>query len=167
MPGVEIASKIHDHYHDLRNYIVSTEPNANESQRQVKLVSQSICNSLVEFYRSLFLNYLSGYDVCVCIKLLNTEDLSEDNYLQWRLETLERSSSTKRARRRNDNKEVKVSENSDFQIILSDKFENTLYSCPDMRKIKTEFVNSFNMVMRTINTLDQKILKSLNINRIF
>ncbi len=142
----EIAGKIHDHYHNLRNYIVATEPSAKESQEHVKLVSQEICNTLVEFYRSLFLNYLGGYNVSVCIKLLNTEDLSEENYNQWRLETLSRSTSTKQERRRIDKKEIKVSENSDFQIILSDKFENTVFACPDMKKIKSEFVDSYNMI---------------------
>lgn len=138
-----LAKRMHNYYHNLRNYIVSADT-AN-TKEIVKMNSIQICNYIGDFYRSLFYDYLSKgkYDVSVCIKLIETDDVFEEDYNKWRLETFSRSTSTEQARGRIDRMKINVADNTDFLVILSDEYENTEFAFPDMRRIKDEFLLNY------------------------
>lgn len=56
--------------------------------------------------------------VCICIKLVDPENLTDANYKKWQLFTIARSNSTKSKRRQKDTKPDIVEENTDFCSIL-------------------------------------------------
>lgn len=105
----------------------------------------NLCDYLVEFYNSLFYGYLGNNKISVCIKLVKTEMIFDENYMEWSMETIARSASTDHKRSSIDSKPVKISENTDFQIILSDKYPDELFAICDMRNIKNDFFQLYNM----------------------
>lgn len=54
----------------------------------------------------------------VCIKIIETESLMNNDFKKWKIRTIARSKSTKPNRQRKDNQAVNVSENSDFCTII-------------------------------------------------
>lgn len=122
--------------------------NSISSEKDIMDQCKNICNYLAEFYKHLFYRYLDGNDVSVCIKIIKTDNVYDEDYLNWEMETIARSVSTTQSRNNIDRKPVKISGNTDFQIILSKDYEDELFSFPDMSNIYDDFLKTYKIEYR-------------------
>ena len=143
-----VAKKTHGHFHRFRDIIESTGSYNSVSKDYVKQVAVSICDSLAFFYSTLLEKYLDKYSVSVCIKLIDPNTMSEEDTDKWLLETLARSVSTEQSRNNMDKNKVLVSDNSDFGIILSDKYDCPYFACPNLEDIHEIFRKNYNLEYR-------------------
>lgn len=139
----KLANAMHKYYHNLRNCISSLDTSKILSYKDVVLHCQNICNYLSDFYKALFNNILEEYTISVCIKIIKTESVFDENFNDWTMETIARSTSTDQKRLKADRKSIRISENSDFKIILSDEYDDELFSFSDMRNIKEDFLKTY------------------------
>jgi hypothetical protein len=118
-----LASKMHTYFHDLRDHTSDISSRDILTFRDVNDKSKIICTNIAHIFRTLFEDYLDrNDDVSVCIKLIKPESISDKNYKNWEMETISRSSTTPQERGNIDRQPVKISENSDFEIIISTAF---------------------------------------------
>lgn len=143
--NLRLASKLHKFYHNIRNETASIDTLKIMTYRDVVDKCRSICDYLAVFYKILFSKYLGEYDISVCIKLVKTDIIFDDEYMNWKMETIARSSTTEQGRSNIDNKPIRIAENTDFQVILSNKYKDELFSFSDMRNIKKDFLNIYKM----------------------
>ena len=143
-----ISTNSHKYFHNIRNYISSMNWNSISSEKDIMDQCKNICNYLAEFYKHLFYRYLDGNDVSVCIKIIKTDNVYDEDYLNWEMETIARSVSTTQSRNNIDRKPVKISGNTDFQIILSKDYEDELFSFPDMSNIYDDFLKTYKIEYR-------------------
>lgn len=54
----------------------------------------------------------------ICIKMIETDSMMNEDYSEWKIRTIARSTSTQPNRQTKDNQAVLVSENSDFEAII-------------------------------------------------
>ena len=136
-----VADKLHSFFHNLRDYISSYDTDSTTVDN-MKEKSINICNYIAEFYKYLFKGYLGDYDISVCIKTINNL-LQKNNFTEWEIETFARSTSTSQERHKIDSNPVKVSENSDFEIIISPKYNDDFFAFADMRTIEKDFLETY------------------------
>lgn len=141
--NINLAKEIHKYFHNLRNYIESINVEKIISYSDVEEQGKTICNFVEKFYNTLFSGFLDKHNICVCIKLVKTNTLFNEDYNSWSMETLARSTSTPQDRFNIDKKLVKIEENSDFQIILSEKYPDDLFSFSDMSNIREDFLKIY------------------------
>lgn len=134
---------MHKYYHNLRNAISSMNSSQITTYRDFVDRCQNICDYITEFYKSLFADCLDNNNICVCIKLIKTDSIFDENYIDWKMDTIARSASTPQARSTIDKKPVSIRENSDFQVILSDKYKDELFSFSNMKNIKDDFLMTY------------------------
>ena len=139
----QLSKVMHKYYHNLRNNISSMDQSKILSYRDIVEQCQNICDYLSEFYKALFNNILEDNNISVCIKLIKTDSVFDENFNNWTMETIARSASTDQRRSGIDRRPVKVSQNSDFIVILSDEFADELFSFSDMRNIKEDFLHIY------------------------
>lgn len=140
-----VAARLHKFFHNLTNITASVSTLNILKYEDIVDKYQNLCDYLAEFYKSLFNEYLGENTVSVCIKLVQTEMIFDENYMAWSMETIARSASTMQTRSSIDTKPVKISENTDFQVILSDKYKDELFAICDMRNIEEDFLRTYNM----------------------
>lgn len=140
-----VAADLHKFFHNLTN--ITSSINTLNILKYEDIVDkyQNLCNFLAEFYNSLFWEYLGDNKISVCIKLIQTEMIFDENYMRWSMETIARSASTDQKRSNIDDKPVKISENTDFQVILSDQYQDELFAICDMRNIEDDFLTTYSM----------------------
>lgn len=138
------AEKLHSFYHNLRNYTSSIYSKENIVANDIKEINVNICNYIAEFYRQLFKDYLNNSDVFVCLKTIKPKTIFDSDYMNWEMETIARNISSSESRKKADNKPVKISENTDFQVIISDKYDDELFAFADMRTIQEDFPKAYN-----------------------
>lgn len=138
-----LAAKLHTYYHNLRNDISSIETYKISSYTDVEDKCRNICNYLSEFYTNLFSDYLDGNSISICIKLVRPDTIFDENYNNWTMETIARSASTTQGRNNIDRNTVKISENTDFQIILSQTYPDELFCFADMTNIQNDFLHTY------------------------
>ncbi|GAA6410240.1 hypothetical protein K040078D81_43570 [Blautia hominis] len=145
-----LAIRMHRYFHNLRNYISSISISEQKILKYQDVVDkcQNICDYLSEFYKALFDSYLDNNTISVCIKLIQTDSVFDVNYNNWKMETIARSASTEQERTNIDKKLVMISENSDFQVVLSEEFKDELFSFSDMRNIKEDFLKTYKMAYK-------------------
>lgn len=139
-----LSTVMHKYYHNLRNSISSMNQSEILSYNDIKEKCQNICDFLTEFYNTLFRNILEDNNICVCIKLIKTDSIFDENFNNWEMETIARSASTVQSRAKIDRKPVMVSSNSDFIVILSNEYKDELFSFSDMRNIQEDFFHTYN-----------------------
>lgn len=138
-----IAVRLHKYYHNLIKITTSVSTLNILKYEDVVDKYQNLCDYLAEFYKTLFSEYLGDNTVSVCIKLVQTEMIFDEAYMNWAMETIARSASTIQKRSNIDDKPVKISENTDFQVILSDAYKDELFAICDMRNIKEDFLHTY------------------------
>ena len=69
-------------------------------------------------------NSILGCPVCICIKLVDPDNLIDNDYKNWHLRTIARSGSTRSERKQNDAVPDLVRENTDFCSILERNANN-------------------------------------------
>lgn len=139
----KLSNVMHKYYHNLRNCISSLDTSKILSYNDVVSYCQNICNYLSDFYKALFNNILGDNTISVCIKLIKTESVFDENFNNWKMETIARSISTDQKRSKVDKDPVIISKNSDFKVILSDDYDDELFSFSDMRNIKEDFLKTY------------------------
>lgn len=140
--NIHIADAMHNYYHNLRDYTSSVYSTEELTIKDVKESCKNICGYIGEIYKTIFGSCLEDNNISVCIKLIKTESMFDENYMNWEMETIARNAATVQGRFKNDKKTVKIANNSDFQIIISDKYNDDLFSSADMRNIKNDFLQT-------------------------
>lgn len=143
--NTKAASDLNKFYYNLTNITSSICSLRILTYQDVIDKYKNLCDYLVEFYNSFFYGYLCDNKISVCIKLVKTEMIFDENYMGWSMETIARSASTDHERTSIDDKPVKISENTDFQVILSNKYPDELFAICDMRNIKDDFLKLYEM----------------------
>lgn len=138
-----VSDKLHSFYHNLRDYTSSFNNINYITIDNVKEKSINLCGYIAEFYKQLFRGYIDDYDISVCIKIIKSPSFDED-YMDWEMETFARSINTQQGRKNIDFQPVKISENTDFQVIISPDYKDELFSFTDMRTIKEDFPKTYN-----------------------
>lgn len=96
--------------------------------------------------------------MCVCVKYIIEESAANSNVCDWEIKTLERSSNSTKARRDNDEKPVKIGDNSDFKVIITPGIKDTTFICSDLSdpNFKKRFYDNYGYDYRnsTDNYLD-------------
>lgn len=141
--NVRIADTMHNYYHNLRDYTSSVYSTEELTIKDVKESCKNICGYIAEIYKSIFGSCLEDNNISVCIKLIKTESMFDEDYMNWEMETIARNTATAQGRLNDDNKTVKIADNTVFQIIISDKYNDDLFSFADMRKIKEDFLQTY------------------------
>ncbi len=138
------ADKWHSFNHNLRNYTSSVYSNNNIRKNDINEMSVNICNYIAEFYRQFFKDCLSCNDICVCLKTIKPKTLFDTDYMNWEMETIARSVTSSEVRKKIDSNSIKISQNTDFQIIISDEYEDELFAFADMTQIREDFPRVYN-----------------------
>lgn len=138
-----IAETMHNYYHNLRDYTSSVYSTEELTIKDVRESCKNICGYIAEIYKSIFSSCLGDNNISVCIKLIKTESMFDEDYMNWEMETIARNTATVQERLNDDNKIVKIADNTDFQIIISDKYNDDLFSFADMRNIKEDFLQTY------------------------
>lgn len=115
----------HIFFHELRdynNYLKITET-IKDSEFHDKAVN--ICNSIESFFTSVL---ETKSKTCVCIKLLDIDSISNHDYKTWKTYTFARSASTDTRRYNDDDKREPITENTDFEILVSNEKEFSQYN---------------------------------------
>ena len=141
--NVRIADAMHNYYHNLRDYTSSVYSTEKLTIKDVKESCKNICGYISEIYKSIFGSILGDNNISVCIKLIKTESMFDENYMNWEMETIARNTATVQGRLRDDDKTVKIADNTDFQIIISDEYNDDLFSFADMTNIKDDFLQTY------------------------
>lgn len=120
---------IHDFYHNLRNYLNAIQQDDNFSSRHFSDKAALLCNHI----EKVFTTALDVKEpVSVCIKRIKTSSILNDNVSEWELCTFARSTSTQRERYeydRNDREPDKITNNSDFEMIVSNDRQFKSFNC--------------------------------------
>lgn len=143
-----IAEKLHTFYHTLRDDVSSMDMKKISSYNDVIDKCKNVCNCISDFYNVLFSEYLDDYTVSVCIKSVKPDTKFDEDYNNWLMETIARSTTTSQDRSSIDKQPVKISENTDFQVILSEKYRDELLSFSDMTNITNDFLVTYEMPYR-------------------
>lgn len=141
--NTKLADAMHNYYHNLRDYTSSVYATQQLTIHDIKETCKNICGYIAEIYNSLFKGYLDDFTISVCIKLIKPESMFDENYMDWEMETIARNPATVQQRLKKDFELVKISDNSDFQIIISEKYKDDLFSFADMRKIEKDFLETY------------------------
>ena len=73
----------------------------------------------------------------ICIKMIETESLMNDDIDSWKIRTIARCKYTKPNRRKKDNKSVLLSQNSDFYTIINGEVE--CFSVPSLPRLEKQW----------------------------
>lgn len=119
-------------YSYLKNETADINNSSNVDPNNYKNVIIKCCDALNNYFKE----YLE-VDTSVCIKMIKTDTILDDNVLEWDIETLGRCTSSKFERCVDDHVPCKVHENSDFETILSGK-EN-YFASPNLNETIENF----------------------------
>lgn len=139
----ECSEEIHKFFHNIRDNLCSISFNCDNSN-YLEQILRNACSDIEAIFNKLWKNQ----KVSVCIKHIITEKQMDKDFRQWKIETIARSSSTRQSRNKNNKKPVLITDNSDFMIIISPDFEDSVFSCMDLTKVKKEFQETYNEVYR-------------------
>lgn len=115
----KIYKYIHSFYHNLRNYLNVIQQDDAFSSRHFSDKAALLCNHMEKVF-TIALDVKEP--VSVCIKRIKTSSILNGNIKDWELCTFARSTSTQRERfeyDRNDRDPDKITDNSDFEMIVS------------------------------------------------
>ena len=121
----EIATLIQDFTKKYKQCLDYSRTLQSYDRSSVDAFSQIICNSIEDI-----VSFILKETTCVCIKLLDVQDITDCDYGTWKIYTVGRSHSTEPSRSNNDMNSVFVKDNSDFEEIVSD--QNTCFTVPDL-----------------------------------
>lgn len=88
-------------------------------------------------YLSYVAKTIIDVDSNICIKIIETESLMNNNIEDWKVKTIARNSSTDARRRHNDERSISIRGNSDFWEIVS-QAEIDEFIAPDLQKLKRQ-----------------------------
>lgn len=129
------SKELHKFYHNLRYYIAEVNNDKNITHKNFIKIVENLCNYLEAFYR----NYL-GDKVCICMKMIKTETMMNSDVMSWEVLTLGRGSTCDQSRRSSDDIPVKISENTDYQLVLSESSDNkNWFASPNLQKVVEEY----------------------------
>lgn len=144
--NMKVASKLHNYNHELRNYSSSAyfDGQCNIGE-WIITTSKLLCSIIAELFNEILKKYLGENDVSVCLKLIKPQNVFDSNFQEWEMDTIARSANTLQDRNSIDSRSVKISENTDFQVIISDKYKDRFISFPDMTNIYDDFRAIYNL----------------------
>ena len=129
----ECSEEIHKYFHNMRDNICSCSLADTTDERYVEHILRNVCSDIESIFSIL---WNKKEKVSVCIKKIVLEEDMNDDYKNWKVETIARSSGTKQSRNNDNRKPVAITENSDFLIIVSPKYADSVFSCMDLTKVK-------------------------------
>lgn len=144
--GKEIGEKLHKYQHKLRDY--TSNMDGADDVRIWNHCCELLCDSMCDIFEKIFKDVLGAENISVCIKIVKASSLLDTDYKNWRLETFARSPSTVSDRFKNDENEVLISENSDFQVIIEEKYADNYLAIADMTDIEDVFLKKFKIEYR-------------------
>lgn len=136
------ASDLHKFYHNLRIYSSHMYYLNKES---INDKSHYLCDYISLFFETNMKDYIGNNSISVCIKLVEAESLMDSNYKNWRMQTIARSTSTGQNRFNEDKKIINICDNTDYQIILSEQYDDEYFASPNMSEIEQEFLNEYKL----------------------
>lgn len=139
----ECFEELHKYFHDFRDYLCSALFKSGNGEF-IEPVMKNICGGIEAIFKTIWKNE----KISVCIKKIVVEDNMNCDFHTWRVETIARSFSTKQSRNKNNKRPVLITENSDFLVIVSPDYEDTVFSCMDMTKVKQQFLNIYKIEYR-------------------
>lgn len=116
----DISTQIHLFFHDLRDCNNYLDIHSNLSSELFRSKALNLCNRIEKFFNSVL---QTNNSVNVCIKLLDTNSISDSDYRKWKTYTFVRSQSTDTNRSNHDKEYASITENTDFEMIVSDEPE--------------------------------------------
>lgn len=143
-----LAKVMHSFHHNLRNYISTLDEKAIMSERDLEERCKGLCDYIAEIYKTLFKAYLDDNNISVCFKVVKPEFIGDENYNNWKMQTLARSASTDQYRSGIDKQLVRIADNSDFKVILSKKYQDELFSFANMENIENDFLQTYKTVYK-------------------
>lgn len=153
----ELAVEMHKFFHNLRDYSSSLYSLNILTLNDVKDRCIHICNYIELIYNQLFKEYLGDDKISVCIKIIKNDSIFDADYNNWEMLTIARSNTTDQKRNRIDDAPVEICENTDFQVIIDNKFEDDLLAFADMSNIEQDFLRTYKMEYR--NSRGDKFLE--------
>lgn len=142
------TEEIHKFFHNMRDHICTYNYFIKKqgSENYLEQMFRNVCSDIESIFNKLWINE----KVSVCIKRIIPQNQSniDNDFMNWEVETIARSISTKQCRNKNNKKRVKIEENSDFLIIISPEYEDSVFSCMDLTKVNKEFFETYNRPYR-------------------
>jgi len=143
-----IFISLHKIFHSVRD-CTSQIKRKKVDKEFLEASSKNICDAISELFQTIF-----NEQAAVCIKLTNTNSISNKDIDQWKLETIARSNSTNPDRSAYDSKDCYVKDNSDFYIIVSDSYKDNLFASQNLQNINDTFREVYHMEYRNSRTLE-------------
>lgn len=112
---IELGEHTHTITHGVRDRIAEITNSDRANRDNLKNIVINCCDSISNYY-----NELLECPVNVCIKEIKTDTILNDDVTSWDIMTLGRSTSSKQERSNIDHKPCKVTDNTDFEIILTE-----------------------------------------------
>lgn len=144
------CEKIHTFLHNIRDYC------GDYSKCEDQMLEQ-ICVNTCSYIENIFTSLWQNNKVSVCIKKIVTDNIMNNNFEEWGVATIARSAGTKQDRYQLYSETPLISENSDFKIIISPKYKDSVFSCLDLTKVDEEFIDKYGEKYKnsTLNYLDK------------
>lgn len=150
------SEEVHKYFHNMRDVICSYSPETLQDDSFFEQVLRNVCSDIESIYKTLW----PGYRSSVCLKRIIVEPNMEQDYEKWKVETIARSSGTKQSRNKHNHKAVSILENSDFYIIISPEYEDSVFACMDLTKVKESFWKKYKKEYRNSTEKYINIYKS-------
>lgn len=136
---LEISDNMHKYCHNMRDYLCELEHTPFDSVSLLNSVCINICNDIERTIRGI----LEVNKVSVCIKQLVESSCQDDDYKKWKVVTVARSGSTDMQRNVNNSKPVLIEDNSDFEVIISPEYMDSIFACKDLTRVEEEFIKQY------------------------
>lgn len=140
----ECSEEIHKYFHNMRDCLCGISFEGDDNSNYLEQILRNACSDIETIFSKLWKNE----KVSVCVKRIVTEKQMDQDFAKWKIETIARSASTKQSRNKNNRNPVLITDNSDFMIIISPDFEDSVFSCMDLTKVKQEFQETYNEVYK-------------------
>lgn len=139
---MNVLIRCHEYFHYIRNQVCG--PTSDKIQDTHFI---NICTTISDKIKEIYIELWNTKELSVCIKRICTTTNMDDNFQNWEIETIARSSGTNPDRSRKDfSKRVSIGENSDFYVIVSSKYEDiSHFASQDLTTIESDFLEQYKM----------------------
>ena len=146
------TDNVHKYCHSMRDRTCEIGNAEIASSNMLETTCINICNDVERVLQSIWKNH----KISVCIKQLDDSSCNESDFKKWKLITIARSGGSKTNRNENNSIPVTIGDNSDFEVIVSPEFQDSIFACKDLTQIDKEFFEKYKKEYRnsTKNYID-------------
>lgn len=133
------AEELHKHFHNMRDVLCSYKTSSDFDSDYFEQILRNVCTEIEVAFSKIW----EHEKISVCIKRIIVDDNMQEDFTQWRIETMARSIGTKQDRNLHNKEPVLIANNSDFKVIIDPQYGDSVFTCMDLTKVKETFLDTY------------------------